>query len=854
MLQLIPHPIEPKTGMASVDILPSKDAEELVDFTCASPWERLALDIELELRSWGLYDGQQPTDQIAGGTRRITSDKSGGSSLSPPPITCSQISLGDKLFSLELRVSKHPNHSLDAYPLERLLGVHQCVMLTAATPDGIAADDASDASVLLSAMSVAASACACAVPMIVPVGRPSSLRFVGRQVYPNHLRFSCDYTHQISEQYTHLAGLLTLFRNKRRSAQRRNPAHTNDTNIAAKFTYNWTDFSLKLAAKRGTFLSDRQLAAVQLGPLSEADPVIGIRVTAIWDEFAATALKRNTMLAGMPASTAARLRITPASVVSRAIASGTIPVSSIPMSSAAKANLTLAQIAAHAPDGANAAAPRAVIDVEKSIRNAPQNRRRLSGNQERSTPASALDDYLVQVGDYAAAAAIQDASIDEEFVTSAIATLFEVDVGGGIMDQVVEALGPNAAELTTLERVARLVAVCESVNAAQKLWNLFLDGVQVHWEQGWTIGGVPFNSESGPDQVENLLLQKLQMINCCVERRRKEARSKESGVDEKGRKRLLEGVELVANGGEVWEPSVQAHPLATRDMVDEELKRMVMRAEQGEGSDDMEVKRQSVTLKSDMMAFKAANGGASMGDFVRWFSPSDWVKDETEGRRGGRLSGRMSRAGNIWEELWKESEAIAAHKQMAVFDAAWHGDKALGDVRGMSMTQVLLHLCMVQAGSVVRILQGGFGKSPSMKGVLAKIEQARLSIRQVSGNVGLDDLDMTQMATVTKVVKEVCIAEYCGLIASSVMMKLPPSDGMGEIVDHFACGASGEVVDEGEKEVLIRTAGLDDGKWTSILLPEWREFVMKGGDDRMYGRLSREEFRVAFRLGLDYGI
>ena len=859
--------------MPASDILPSTDADQLIDFTCASPWERLALDIELELRSWGLHDGQQPSDHLASANRHQNSTRYGGSSLEPAPLTHTQISLGDKLFSLELRVSKTPSDSLDATPLERLLGVSQSVMLTAATRDGIAADDASDASVLLSAMCVAAASCSCPLPMLVPVGRPSSLRFIGRQLYPTHLRFSCDYTHQLSQNFSHVAGLLSLFRNKRTSAQRRNPPSANDARISAKFTYDWNDFSFKLAPTSGTFLSDRQLAAVQLNPLAQADPITRIRVAAIWDDFAATDLQRNETLAAMPASTASSLRIMPAIDVLRALSSNTFPPATIPMASAARATMRLARLASNAPDGTHPAAPLAVIDItcQGSTGGKRAYERRFSSSSTNAgrarsivPPNTALDEYLVQVADYVAAAAIQDSSIDEEFLTSAVAALFEMDLGRGIMDQVVEALGPNAAELTTLERVSRLIAVSETVNAAQKLWNLFVDGVEVHWEQGWIICGVPFSTEDGPNHDENLITQKLQMINCCVERRRREAGKKSENVDKKGRKRLLEGVQLVSDSDHtdgrktgVWEPFVQAHPLTTRDMVEEELKRMVLRAENGEGADEMEVKRQSLTLKSDMMAFKAANPDATMADFVRWFSPADWSEEHDGtgscagvGGRSGRLSRRMSRPGNMWEELWNSAEAIAAHEQEYVFDSTAHGSKAIADLRAMSMGVILSHLSLIQCHNGIRILQRAFNCRPHLKRIRQRIEQARLKMKDVNGKLGLGDLN--ESVNVDDVIDGVASAEYCALLASSLMQKLPPSDGMYEVIDRFCCGGAGEVRKERERELVIRTGGLDDDRWRSMVLPEWREFALTSGNDRMYARLSRDEFRVAFRLRLAY--
>jgi hypothetical protein len=55
-----------------------------------------------------------------------------------------------------------------------------------------------------------------------------------------------------------------------------------------------------------------------------------------------------------------------------------------------------------------------------------------------------------------------------------------------------------------------------------------------------------------------------------------------------------------------------------------------------------------------MQAFKAANPHAVLGDFVRWYSPKDWIEDDNDPSKGS-LSARMSHPTNIWQELWKVS-------------------------------------------------------------------------------------------------------------------------------------------------------------------------------------------------------
>jgi len=43
---------------------------------------------------------------------------------------------------------------------------------------------------------------------------------------------------------------------------------------------------------------------------------------------------------------------------------------------------------------------------------------------------------------------------------------------------------------------------------------------------------------------------------------------------------------------------------------------------------------QSACLLSDMEAFKAANPGCVLADFVRWYSPRDWIEDTIDNDDG----------------------------------------------------------------------------------------------------------------------------------------------------------------------------------------------------------------------------
>ena len=69
-------------------------------------------------------------------------------------------------------------------------------------------------------------------------------------------------------------------------------------------------------------------------------------------------------------------------------------------------------------------------------------------------------------------------------------------------------------------------------------------------------------------------------------------------------------------------------------------------------------------LLSDMQAFKAANHGCRFEDFIRWYSPRDWIESD-EG--GGMLSKRMT-GDSAWTSAWVSAEPTPVASQSTLFD------------------------------------------------------------------------------------------------------------------------------------------------------------------------------------------
>ncbi|KAF5206327.1 Rab3 gtpase-activating protein catalytic subunit [Thalictrum thalictroides] len=105
---------------------------------------------------------------------------------------------------------------------------------------------------------------------------------------------------------------------------------------------------------------------------------------------------------------------------------------------------------------------------------------------------------------------------------------------------------------------------------------------------------------------------------------------------------------MLETGEPVYSPVTQEGPLLTEDLIKEAEEFVLRTGSCGAGCSQ---------LLSDMQAFKAANPGCILEDFVRWHSPPDWsgsdpineteesynFRDSTSKR--GQLSSRMQKEG-----------------------------------------------------------------------------------------------------------------------------------------------------------------------------------------------------------------
>lgn len=88
---------------------------------------------------------------------------------------------------------------------------------------------------------------------------------------------------------------------------------------------------------------------------------------------------------------------------------------------------------------------------------------------------------------------------------------------------------------------------------------------------------------------------------------------------------------------------------------------------------------------------QAANPGCVLEDFVRWYSPRDYVEEEEQTDGGetvvkGSLSARMKIPGNMWVEAWETARVTPARRQKRLFDDTKEAEKVM---KTMMMMQSL---------------------------------------------------------------------------------------------------------------------------------------------------------------------
>ncbi|KAG5885163.1 hypothetical protein JTB14_037472 [Gonioctena quinquepunctata] len=259
-----------------------------------------------------------------------------------------------------------------------------------------------------------------------------------------------------------------------------------------------------------------------------------------------------------------------------------------------------------------------------------------------------------------------------------------------------------------------------------------------------------------PDLRTCLLNQKLQMLNCCIERKLarenshqsydsaedsssddeffdcSEKSAEESKRREKqhslwdqpiGRLTKFGDMKLIKTGDPLYIPTTQEQVLKTEDQLEEENDSLLKLGSDAEAT-ELRARIMCASLLSDMESFKAANPGSVVDDFIRWYSPRDWIEEKDGldewGQKKGHLSPRMMiEENNIWMQMWESAKPVPANRQKRLFDDTREAEKVLQFLELRTISQiaeliipVLAHAAIFRLVEECRYVSPDLSESP----------------------------------------------------------------------------------------------------------------------------------------------
>ncbi|KAK9133348.1 hypothetical protein Scep_012876 [Stephania cephalantha] len=176
-----------------------------------------------------------------------------------------------------------------------------------------------------------------------------------------------------------------------------------------------------------------------------------------------------------------------------------------------------------------------------------------------------------------------------------------------------------------------------------------------------------------------------------------------------------ESLTMLETGEPIYSPITQEGPIITEDFIRETEELVLRTGSVGAGCSQ---------LLSDMQAFKAANPGCILEDFVRWHSPPDWTETDNKveedkniasldmidsgdvASRRGQLSSRMQKEGNLWRELWETAKPLPAVKQTPLYDEDLAVEGILNSFEEISPVFLFQQLFVSLLGSGLAIAEG----------------------------------------------------------------------------------------------------------------------------------------------------
>ena len=202
-------------------------------------------------------------------------------------------------------------------------------------------------------------------------------------------------------------------------------------------------------------------------------------------------------------------------------------------------------------------------------------------------------------------------------------------------------------------------------------------------------------------------------------------------------------------------PVTQEEAPMTEDVMEERQHQMTIMGTSAQAA-QKRLEMQTLGLRSDMMAFKAANPGCVIADFVRWHSPRDWIENAEGGEAacspaqdaaaelptedtshlGGSLSERMLSPENIWHKTWKDAQPRPVSKQRVLFDCAKEAEQALEYLESVEPKEVIWQMLAPLLEGAYMVLSEQVAIHSALGDPAGTMSMALQKLRKLCSNFG----------------------------------------------------------------------------------------------------------------------
>lgn len=767
---------------------------EITDFTTASEWERFVSRIEEVLNDWKLI-GNTPRKPPPG-KGEYTSGLWGEKT--------QEVNFADFKFSVTHHFLEQESESdtsrtqeEDAFPLAmqdllcsnndfpprahclvRWFGLREFVVVSpGANCEAIISE--SKCNLLLSSVSIALQNSGCQVPVLVQIQQKWRRLYSGECQGPGvRVDFDMVHLHKVPSHYSHLSGLLDIFKAKIGCTLSPLPP----VNISIRFTYilqDWQQCSWPQQPPDFDAIFGGEVGGVEFGKVPFGaceEPISELHLAATWPHLTEGIIVDNDVYSDLDPLQAPHWSVRIRTLENAQCLLGDFLMEFFRLSRSTQSVDEILGRGLTEDDGKDHAdissalqkltQPSAKLSVSNMVHSARKHIRRRRF-EESPLSNNTLNSILLYL--------FPDAAVEKssENKSSPQAHSEENDQDS---DSTLYLQLKSAPSDSLTHRLALCLALVNyshgGLRAVAHLWQEFVLELRYRWENNYFVYGLA----GGPPDLRCCLLhQKLQMLNCCIERKRSRneshrvqdkdrgrtpktsegdsgpGKSSESWSDSddefyeclsdlgptessqtetkrkpEGRLRPFNDTRLLQSSEPLYIPITQEPAPMTEDMLEQQSEVLSKLGTSAEGA-HLRARMQSACLLSDMESFKAANPGCVLEDFVRWYSPRDYVETALvqDGLPvvSGELSARMKIPGNMWLEAWDSARPTPARRQRRLFDDTTEAEKVLHYLSLLKPSELMSQLlpCLIHAALLKLKEEESVEDVPSVKKAIAQV-------------------------------------------------------------------------------------------------------------------------------------